>query len=194
MTTPLPAALLALLACHRLEDLPILSATDAEARACASDREEPVQCVVDGDTLGVQGSEADGADPDGAPDCATESVRLLGVAAPEIAHDPDPAECFGNEAALYLGTLVTNRTVRLEFDGSCYDAYRRSLAYVYLVSDSAEGDTGEGDDLFVNEDLIARGYATFYEEFSDLRETDRLRAAEATAQESGAGMWSSCTR
>jgi micrococcal nuclease len=186
----LPAALIVLPACHRLADLPILPVQDATV--CAADREEPVQCVLDGDTIGVQGSEADGADPEGAPSCATESVRLLGVDAPEVAHDPDPADCYGDEAAAYLSNLVSNATVRLEFDSECYDTYRRSLAYVYLVPDPGDDDTGSADEVFVNEDLIVRGYATFYEEFSDIRQADRLRAAQSSAQDAGNGLWSAC--
>lgn len=124
--------------------------------------------VVDGDTVAV---EIDGAE---------DRVRYIGVDTPESVAPGQPVECFGPEAARFNARLVEGEQVRLVFDAERRDRYGRLLAYVY---------TG---DVFVNEELIRRGFATtltippndsFADRFAEL--ADRAAAA-------GRGLWGAC--
>lgn len=134
-------------------------------------------CTLDGDTFQVG-------------TCGGESIRLLGVDAPEIAHnDSEVAECWGPESASYLAELLADLTVRLEFDTTCTDTYGRTLAYAWIP----EGDPEEtSDDLLVNRDVIRQGMATVYEEFDDIRRADQLYSDEYAARQAGLGLWSAC--
>ncbi len=148
-----------------------------EGDHCALSRDEVVACTLDGDTFQVAV-------------CGGESVRLLGVDAPEIAHnDNEVAECWGPEAAAYAAARLEGISVRLEFDRVCTDTYERTLAYAYIPD--GDPDTEE-DDIFVNEEIIRLGYATVYDDFDDIRLRDLLYNAEWTAQSRGAGIWSAC--
>src|SRR4051795_12968358 len=93
--------------------------------------------VVDGDTIRVRvgGTE--------------ERVRYIGVDTPETVKPGTPVQCFGKAASAFNARLVRARTVRLEFDAERRDRYGRLLAYVYR----------EPDGLFVNAELVRRGYA-----------------------------------
>ncbi|TNE90253.1 MAG: nuclease [Deltaproteobacteria bacterium] len=159
-----------------IEDLPI-----EPTNRCAPAREdELVACVLDGDTLdiGACGEELG------------ERVRLLGINAPEIAHDPDPAECFGPEAEVALRAELAGERVRLTFDvDACEDTYGRALAWVWL-EDPTQPDA---EPVLINEWLVREGYARVYEDFIDgiLYEQD-LRDAEARAIAEGRGLWGAC--
>ncbi len=186
----MPPILVVLAACHTISDLPVL-----DGEHCATDREAPVECVLDGDTLGL-GGEADIAEDSGTVDsgidensCSSESIRLLGVDAPEIAHDStETADCYGNEATSYLSTLLAGMTVRLEFDVECEDKYHRTLAYAFIANDTED----QGDDVFINETIIRDGYALFYEEFGDIRQAPVLEAAQRDAESDNVGIWAEC--
>ena len=73
--------------------------------------------AVDGDTLLVEGN---------------RRVRLLGINTPETKHPERPPEPWGAEASDFMAELVSNNSVRLEFDRERYDDYDRMLAYVYI--------------------------------------------------------------
>ncbi|MFN7143665.1 MAG: thermonuclease family protein, partial [Myxococcota bacterium] len=80
-----PLVMVALLGCRGLDSVDIVA-----GEHCAPDREVEIACVLDGDTFQVG-------------ECGGESVRLLGVAAPEIAHnDSEVDECWGPESASWL--------------------------------------------------------------------------------------------
>lgn len=131
-----------------------------------------VDFVIDGDTIDI---EIGGRD---------ERVRLIGINTPETHVEDGPPECFGPEAAQFTRTLLPVGTeVRLTRDVVGRDDYGRLLAYVYR----------RGDDLFVNEAIVAGGYArpltirpndAYAEVF-----VDRATAAEA----SDLGLWSACS-
>jgi micrococcal nuclease len=125
--------------------------------------------VVDGDTLHVLHKGRD------------VTIRLIGIDTPEVDWYGGQAECYGATAGRFLMRLLDGERVRLEFDRDRIDPYDRTLAYVYL-----------DDGRMVNELLVRRGYAevTIYEP-NDRYEPD-LRAAEAKARQSGAGLWSAC--
>lgn len=177
------APLLALFACYSLDEVPILVGAH-----CAQPREATVIRVLDGDTLQLDS-------------CEGETVRLLGVSAPEVAHDvadvcvSDPGdgdgqfdECYGPQSRTFLGDLLVGKTVRLEFDATCADRYGRTLAYVYLPAAEA----GTDEDVFVNERILLLGYGKVYEEFDDILQAPVLYTAEYAAASASAGLWGVC--
>ncbi len=129
-----------------------------------------VERVVDGDTIVV--------DING----NRERVRLLGIDTPESVAVNRPEQCFGRESAAYLTSLLPNGTgVTLVRDSESRDQ-DRLLAYVVRSSDQ----------LFVNLDLLERGYAgvMIYEPNSFHREL--FEAAENDAFRAGTGLWGVC--
>lgn len=162
-------SLLVLSACRDLDRVPVMA-----GERCAADREDvPVACVLDGDTFQVDA-------------CGGESVRLLGVNAPEIAHDGTEVDmCWGPEAAAWLADLLDGVEVRLSYDRKCTDGYDRTLAYAWIPDD-------EGDELLVNELLVREGMAPVYEDFDDIRLAEVLYTAQDIAQAAGAGLWGAC--
>jgi micrococcal nuclease len=127
--------------------------------------------VIDGDTLDI--------DIDG----HTERVRLIGVNTPETKHPTKPIECFGPEASAYLTQLLPNGTdVRIERDAEARDRYGRMLLYLYRDSDN----------LFINLDLVARGYGTPMSiEPNTFHRNDFVRAA-SQAEAANIGLWKAC--
>mgnify|MGYP002633137905 CR=1 FL=1 len=170
---------------------------------CAPPTDVDIGCVLDGDTF----------DFGGCGEGIGERVRMLGVDAPEIAHnDNEIPECFGDESYAELNRILSGRRVRLTFDASCEDIYQRTLAYVWLIGDEAEdllreadvsdllddrdSDGGEAA-LLVNEYMIAFGFAALYgddvDEYSDdIIYESRLQAAESRAAVYDRGLWSVC--
>ena len=127
--------------------------------------------VIDGDTVDI--------DING----RTERVRLIGVNTPETKHPTKPIECFGPEASAYLTQLLPKGTaVRIERDVEARDRYGRMLLYLYLGS----------NDLFINLDLVARGYGTPMSiEPNTFHRNDFVRAA-AQAEAADVGLWKAC--
>lgn len=162
--------LVVLAACEGLDRVPIL-----EGGQCAPERDATVACIRDGDTIELDY-------------CGGEAVRLLGIDAPEIAHEGEPAECYGDEATQRMTWLASGQAVRLRFDTTCTDAYDRTLAYVYLVNDPED----EDDDVLLNEQLVREGYVRVYEDFDDIKLADLLYTAEAAARNAGLGLWGAC--
>ena len=133
----------------------------------AADRSERVERVVDGDTIVLVGG---------------ERVRFIGVDTPETKRPGSPVECFGRAATAEITRLVDGRRVRLEFDVERRDRYDRQLAYVYRRSDG----------LFVNAELVRRGFATAATYPPNVRHADRFRRLQREAREAGRGLWSAC--
>ena len=127
--------------------------------------------VIDGDTVDI--------DIKG----RTERVRLIGVNTPETKHPTKPIECFGPEASAYMTQLLPKgTTVRIERDVEARDRYGRMLLYLYLGSDN----------LFINLDLVARGYGTPMSiEPNTFHRNDFVRAA-AQAEAANVGLWKAC--
>ena len=127
--------------------------------------------VIDGDTVDI---EIDGR---------TERVRLIGVNTPETKHPTKPIECFGPEASAYMTQLLPKGTdVRIERDTEARDRYGRMLLYLYRNSDN----------LFINLDLISRGYGTPMSiEPNTFHRNDFVHAA-ALAEASNVGLWKAC--
>jgi micrococcal nuclease len=126
--------------------------------------------VVDGDTIRV-----------GLPS-GEEPVRYIGIDTPESVKPGSPVECFAKRASAYNERLVGGERVRLVYDVERRDRYGRLLAYVYRVRDG----------LFVNAELVRRGYATvatFPPNGAHERDFKRLAGR---ARLSGRGLWSKC--
>lgn len=130
-----------------------------------------VEFVVDGDTIDI---EIGGRE---------ERVRLIGINTPETHVDDGPAECFGLEAAEFTRRLLAPGTeVRLTRDVVGRDDYGRLLAYVYRL----------GDDLFVNEAIIAGGYARPLTIRPNSAYAERFVAHAVAAEANDLGLWGAC--
>jgi micrococcal nuclease len=162
------SVLLLVMGCRGLDSVEIIAGDH-----CARDRSETVACTRDGDTVEV------GV-------CGGEAVRLLGINSPEIAHDgTEVDECFGPEAAAWMEERLVGVDVRLEFDATCADTYGRTLAYVWTTDE-------DGEESLLNAEILRAGYARVYEDFSDIRLIDTLRAAQEDAQATNSGLWAVC--
>jgi micrococcal nuclease len=127
--------------------------------------------VVDGDTLVV------------AFGTAEERIRLIGIDTPETKKPDTPVECFGTEASAHLHDLLPEgEALRLERDVEERDRYGRLLAYVYRA----------GDGLFVNEALVAHGYAAALTIPPNVAHRDEFTDAARRARLAGAGLWARC--
>lgn len=104
-----------------------------------------------------------------------DKVRLIGINAPEW------NECWGEQSTAALEALLGNTAV-LNFDIEERDAYGRLLAYVWSPSGT-----------FVNEAMVDEGHALARSYEPNVAMQDVLDAAEAEAEEAGAGLWGKCT-
>ena len=130
-----------------------------------------VERVVDGDTIVVelQGQR--------------ERVRLLGIDTPESVAEDRPDQCYGAEAGAYLTDLLPVGTdVALVRDVEPRDQYDRLLAYVVRTDDQ----------LFVNLDLVERGFAATLVYPPNDHYAVVLRRAVRAAVAAGAGLWGVC--
>jgi micrococcal nuclease len=125
--------------------------------AACSPELRTVRQVFDGDTVQLDDGEV---------------VRLLGIDTPER------SEPFHARATQYLAGRIHDRHVRLEFDRTRRDTYRRLLAHVWL------GDT------LINEELVQQGYARVYIWSPDTLHFTRLVNAQSAAREARRGIWS----
>lgn len=141
----------------------------------AGDRPAPdvatVVSIVDGDTVVI---DLGGTD---------ERVRLIGIDTPETVHPTRPVECYGAESTDRITELIPpGSVVRLERDVEWRDHYGRLLLYLFRAD----------DDLFVNEALVAEGYAATWHIDPNGAHRSTLAAAEQAARGEGRGLWSAC--
>jgi micrococcal nuclease len=130
----------------------------------AAQEHAPVRWVIDGDTVVL----ADG-----------RHVRLIGVNAPERAHDGRPAEPLADEAAAMLKGLVEGRSVGLAYEAQRLDRHGRTLAHLR---------TPDGGD--VQRRLLEAGLAVAVAVSPNLAHLDEYLRAERHARGQGAGLWS----
>jgi micrococcal nuclease len=126
--------------------------------------------VVDGDTVHVRIGGDD------------EAVRYIGVDTPETVKPGSPVQCFGKVASAYNHRLVEGQPVRLRFDAERRDRYGRLLAYVYRARDG----------LFVNAQLVRRGYARTLTIPPNVAHAGEFRRLARSARQAGRGLWSAC--
>lgn len=129
--------------------------------------------VVDGDTVDVE-------TPTG-----RQRIRVLGVDAPEMAHDGRPAQCGAQEARQGLARLVEGRTISWEPDpkADATDRYGRQLAYLH---------TDKTPDVGLA--LIQAGHVAAWKPKSAPAPSryPHYQAATKTAQSSRVGSWATC--
>jgi micrococcal nuclease len=125
--------------------------------------------VTDGDTIKVRIGGT------------TERVRVIGIDTPELSGD----ECYAQEAASRMQSLVQSKSVRLVRDPSQgdRDRYGRLLRHVALA-----------DGRQVARILIAGGFGEEYTYDEPYAGRAAYRAAEESAREAGRGIWSSRCR
>ncbi len=133
--------------------------------------EAVVERVVDGDTVVLDLGASE------------ETARLIGVDTPETNHPTVGAECYGREASAHLERLLPGGTrVRVERDVEARDRYGRLLVYVHRADDG----------LFVNEAMVAEGFAAALTVPPNVAYADRFAALAADARRAGVGLWSAC--
>jgi micrococcal nuclease len=160
------AATLLLVACATAETTS--TAAPAPGVSVPAGLDTTVERVVDGDTIVVAGG---------------HRVRLIGVDTPETKDPRRPVQCFGKEAAAFLSeTLGEGTGIRLVGDVEQHDAYERTLAYVYRLPDG----------LFVNAELVRRGYADVLTIPPNVAHAGELAALEREARQAARGLWGSC--
>lgn len=145
----------------------LLAASAGAALAADSQRTlvGQVSRVVDGDTIAVRIGER------------TESVRYIGMNAPELHHPTKGEEPGGREAAEANRKLVEGQTVRLELDVQERDRYGRLLAYVYV------------GDMMVNAKMVAEGYAQVMTIPPNVRHQDLFLKLQREARLLQIGLW-----
>jgi micrococcal nuclease len=157
-----------LTACARGGAEPLPTASPATG-SLPSGVDTVVRKVVDGDTLEIVGG---------------ERVRLIGVDTPETKDPNRPVGCFGQEASRFTASVVPPGTgVRLVGDVEQRDRYGRLLAYVYRRADG----------LFVNAELLRRGYAQLLTIPPNVAHTDEFAAIAREARAGSQGLWGACT-
>ena len=117
--------------------------------------------ITDGDTIDVVRG-----------DGSTDTVRLIGVNAPER------GECWAPEAARVLEALASSgEGIGMSIDESDRDQFGRLLRYLWLGS------------LSINEELVRRGAAISRRYPPDTALAERLEAAQDDAMSAGLGLW-----
>ena len=130
-----------------------------------------VERVVDGDTIIARIGDR------------SETVRLIGLDAPESVAPTRPVQCFGKEASLFLAAVLpTGTEITLLRDAEARDIYDRLLGYVVRSHDG----------LFVNLEMVADGYAAVLTYPPNDHYADALDRAQAEAVASGRGLWHVC--
>ena len=130
--------------------------------------------VTDGDTVDV------------VLDGRLESVRLVGVDAPETGGPYRERECFGPEGTAFLEWLLSfEGELFIEQDVEDRDRYGRLLRWVWL-------DLGGGEVYLLNEAVIRAGLGERFRDTPNRRYVDELIAAEEFARFYGLGLWGAC--
>ena len=127
--------------------------------------------IVDGDTIDVRiGSSS-----------AVTRVRYIGINTPEpYPKNTSKPECGSHEATVANRQLVEGHTVSLVTDADAYDPYQRLLAYVYV------------GDVFINEELVRRGYATTLAIKPNTRYRNLFASLRDEAKQNRVGNWDMC--
>lgn len=125
--------------------------------------------VVDGDTIAVDISEK------------IETVRLIGIDAPEVVGKSKTVECLGKLASNKAKEILTGKSVKLEADQSQgeRDKYGRLLRYIFLEN---------GTDF--NKMMVKEGFAKEYTYKIPYKYQSPFKKAEKEAKEKKMGLWS----
>lgn len=88
---------------------------------------------------------------------------------------------LGQDAHNFVKSLVLKRYIRIETDKREKDAAGWTLGYIFVEKD--------GQEIFINEELLRRGLAWLKLAFPNLKYRKRLEAAEAEARKEKIGLW-----
>lgn len=146
--------------------------SDATSLASGATVQARVVRVVDGDTVHVRRTDDD----------REETVRYIGIDTPESVKPDTPVQCYAKAASARNEQLVDGQAVRLVVGAEPRDRYGRLLAYVYRV----------GDGTFVNETLLAGGFARTLTMRPNDRFAGRFAAVAADARAARRGLWGRC--
>lgn len=124
--------------------------------------------VIDGDTIQV------------VIDGKKETLRLIGIDAPETGDPRSLVSCFGNEATNKAKEILNGKSVQLEPDLTQgeRDKYNRLLRYVFL-----ENGTN------FNNLMISQGFAHEYTYRIPYKYQTEFKQAERQAREKKLGLW-----
>jgi micrococcal nuclease len=139
----------------------LLSGQQADAQPAL--QEARVIRVNDGDTITLR------------MDGKIYRTRLIGFDAPEMGQEP-----WGKKAREHLRTLLKDSkwNVSVETGLEQYDKYNRLLVYVWTK-----------DKTFVNEKMLADGYAVLFTFPPNTKYVDLFKKAQRTARENKSGIW-----
>jgi endonuclease YncB( thermonuclease family) len=151
--------------------LAVLAGTAGAERRAAT-----VLRVVDGDTVIVaaRGGEL--------------RVRLLGVDAPEVAHEGRPGQPYSRVATDFTKRRISEAArIEIEIAGDRVDDYGRTLAFLWLWPRSG------AKPVNLSEELLRAGLARAIRHF-EYPEKSEFLALEAEARRDRRGMWRSTRR
>lgn len=134
------------------------------ARPAPTEERAVVARVVDGDTIVLAGG---------------ETVRYIGIDAPELHGLDGQPEPYAVAARERNVALVNGREVRLRRDVSERDRFGRQLRYIYV------------DRQMVNAALVQEGLAVAFTLAPDVAQSAYLERLEANARRAGRGLWRS---
>jgi endonuclease YncB( thermonuclease family) len=140
------------------------------AVACEGLRTGPkgtVTQIVDGDTLILDNGLV---------------VRLIGIQAPHLQLGREGLEDWpkGTESKAALAGIALNKPVLLRYGGEEKDRYGRLLAQLFVTSPN---------EIWVQQQMLAKGMARVYSFPDNHACTDELFAAERQARAAGIGIW-----
>ena len=124
-------------------------------------KEYVVKKVIDGDTIQLESG---------------ETVRYIGIDAPELYIKEGGSEFYAKEAARFNKKLVFLKRVKLEFDDERQDSHGRMLAYVFVKN------------TFVNAELVRQGYAKVMVKPPNTKYKDVLLAQQQKAIDEDKGL------
>lgn len=134
-------------------------------RAARYDRSAVIATVIDGDTVRLRDGSA---------------VRLVGINAPELAHEDRKPEAFAVLSRQHLRRFLPEGSrVGLVFDEQHHDRHHRLLAHLFRIAD------GENIQAL----MLASGMAARFTVPPNERFIDCYGSREEDARQTGAGIW-----
>ena len=136
---------------------------EAQVQGPGPVQEAVVVHVADGDTVTLD---------------TGQRVRLLGIDAPEMEKEGQPADFLAHKAKRVMIDLAQGKRVHLEYDRLRYDRYGRTLAYLILP---------DGTNLSL--EMVRQGLAHVYTIPPNLRFREELLSAQREAISAHRGIW-----
>jgi micrococcal nuclease len=161
-------------AVETVPEVTVQQATTTTSTSEPADAEQTgkVVAVLDGDTIDILNA-----------DNTTTRIRFNGIDCPER------GQPFGNNAKQFLSDTIGGKVVRIVEQDT--DRYGRTIADVYLPADVAYAGSNPAGvilpDMFLNRELVQRGLAWHYKQYSD---DERLAEDENRARAAKLGLWS----